>query len=198
MNCERSCSPVNLIDPEILIASSYRKENHRKEIQKATFSFDKLGLSTYPAHGQTPIDIDPEFVFFGKNIEAFGNNKRRIEIEFLKAINRAKLVYVITTNGYLGQSASIEVGFAMLMDSSIALSEPITQFDEKVPPDIKQIIADKQHSLSILPIQDIQNLNMNDSIFTSSEEREFHTGISEEDKTKVLQAIRSLTRELQN
>lgn len=125
--------PLRLINVDVPIVSSYRREQHLDELKTAALYFKDLGLSTYPDHLQSPIKIDDEFVFFGGSQETFGNNKRRMEIEFLKLINRAKLVYVVTTNGYLGLSASTECAYALYINKPIAFSQPITEFGEEVP-----------------------------------------------------------------
>lgn len=82
--------PSHLINADVPIVSSYRREQHVDELKTAALYFKDLGLSTYPSHLQNRIKIDDDFVFFSGNLEALGSNKRRMEIEFLKAINKAK------------------------------------------------------------------------------------------------------------
>ena len=159
MNPRKEESP--LIHVYIPIVSSYRKEQHVEELKTAALHFKDLGLSTYPDHLQSPIKIDDEFVFFGGSQETFGNNKRRMEIEFLKLINRAKLVYVVATNGYLGRSASAELAYALLINASIVLSQQITEFGNEVPQEIRHIIKNNQTLLPVIPIKRIEELDRN-------------------------------------
>lgn len=189
--------PLHLLDVDVPIVSSYRREQHVDELKTAARYFNDLGFSTYPSHLQNPVKIDDEFVFFSGNLETLGNNKRRIEIEFLKSIYRAKLVYVVATNGYLGRSASIELAYAMLINVPIALSQPITEFGEEVPYKLKSVIENNMALFPIVPIHKIRELR-EDSIFSSfpTKEKPPLRIVSEKDKKAIYSSIRSLVRDL--
>lgn len=187
-----------LLNVDMPIVSSYHREQHVKELKTATLYFKDLGLSTYPDHHQSPVKIDDGFVFFGIDPERFGNNKRTMEIAFLKAISQAKLVYVVTSNGYLGKSASIELAYSLLINAPIVLSQPITDFGEEVPQEIKGIIEDNQELLSVIPIKKIKELRKDGLLASlSSKEKPPLRILSEEDKKAILLSIRSLVRHLE-
>lgn len=198
MNSHEALRPLHLINVDVPIISSYRRELHLNELKTAALYFKDLGLSTYPDHLQNPISVDNEFVSFSGNPETLRNNKRRMEIEFLKAINRAKLVYVVATNGYLGRSASVEFAYALLINAPpIALSQPITEFGREVPKELKSLIEDNMALLPIIPIKKIRDLGK-DSLFSSlpSKEKPPLSIMSEDNKKAILLSIRSLVRHL--
>ena len=198
MNPRKEESP--LIHVDIPIVSSYRKEQHVEELKTAALHFKDLGLSTYPDHLQNPIKIDDEFVFFGGSQETFGNNKRRMEIEFLKLINRAKLVYVVATNGYLGRSACIELTYALFRNTPTLLSQPITEFGQEVPEEIKSIIERNQGLLPIIPVKKIRELKR-DSLLASLQNKEkpplLISVISQKNRRSILDSIHSLMKHLE-
>ena len=186
------------LNVDVPIVSSYRKEQHVRELKTAALYFKDIGLSTYPDHLQNPITIDDEFVFFGGNQETFDNDKRRMEILFLKAINRAKLVYIVATNGYLGRSASVELAFGLLMNAPVALSQPITEFGEEVPQEIKNIVENNEALLPILPIKKIKELEKDRTQpFLSRKEKPPLVILDQKDKEAIFLSIRSLIRHLE-
>lgn len=201
MNSQKEAlRPSHLINVDVPIVSSYRREQHVEELKTAALYFKNLGLSTYPDHLQNPVKIDDEFVFFSGDPETLRGNKRRMEIEFLKAIKRAKLVYVVVTNGYLGRSGSIELAYGLSINAPpIALSQPITEFGQEVPEEIRTIIDNNQTLLPILPIKKIRELNR-DGLLTSlpSKEKPPLRVLREEDKKSILLSIRSLVRHLES
>lgn len=187
-----------LMNVDVPIVSSYRREQHLSELKTAALYLNDLDLSTYPNHLQNPVKIYDEFTLFDGNQETFDNNKRHMELLFLKAINRAKLVYVVATNGYLGRSASIELAYGLFINAPTALSQPITNFSEDVPREIKSIIENNQALLPIIPIKKIKELRR-DGLFASlsSKEKPPLRILSEEDKKAILLSIRSLVRHLE-
>lgn len=50
---------------------------------------------------------------------------RQIEERFLKAIGRANLFYLMNQEGYLGNSAAFEIGYALGLNKSIYALEPL-------------------------------------------------------------------------
>lgn len=182
---------------DIPIVSSYRRSEHVEELKTAALYFKDLGLSTYPDRLHDPITIDNEFVFFGED-QTFFTNKRDQEIKFLKAINRAKLVYVVATNGYLGRSASIELTFDLLMNTPIALSQSITEFGEGVPQEIKSIIENNKALLPIIPIKQIKELEWDRAQSSlPRKEKPPLVILDQEDRKAILLSIRSLVRQLE-
>ena len=191
-------TPNFFINADVPIVSSYRREQHLTELKTAALYFKNLGLSTYPDHLQNPIKIDDEFVFFGGDQEVFDNNKRRMEIKFLQAINRAKLVYVVATNGYLGRSSSVEVSYGLLMNTPLALSQPITEFGEEVPKELKTVIENHKMLIPILPIEKIKELKIDRLLAVlPNREKPSLTSLNEKDKRTILLSIRSLVRNLE-
>lgn len=198
MNSQKETQPSRLINVDIPIISSYRKEQHVNELKTAALYFKDLGLSTYPSHLQRPINIDDEFVLFDGDIETFGFNKRRTEIEFLKAINKARVVYVVATNGYIGRSGSIELAYGLLMNAPLALSQSITEFGQEVPKELKTVIENHKTLIPILPIEKIKELKMDRTLAAlPNREKPFLTVLNEEDKKTILLSIRSLVRHLE-
>lgn len=191
--------PLRLINVDVPIVSSYRRKQHLDELKTAALSFKDFGLSTYPSHLQNPIKIDMEFVFFSGDLESIGNDKRRMEIEFLKAINGARLVYVVATNGYIGRSASVEFAYALLINAPVVLSQFITDFGEEVPQETKEIIENNQTLIPIVPVQKIKELKR-DSTLSSlpSKEKPPLLILSPEEKKAILLSIQSLVRHLES
>ena len=189
--------PNHFLNVDVPIVSSYRREQNVQEVKTAALYFKNHGLSTYPDHLQNPISIDDEFVFFGDNQDAFGNSKRRLEIEFLKAINRARLVYVVATYGRIGQSSSIEIAWSLYAKAPLAISQPITQYDSRVPLKIQKIIENNKTLIPILPINSIKETKTNE-LFRSlaSKEKPPLLALNFEDRKTILLSIRSLVRYL--
>lgn len=104
----------------------------------------------------------------------------------------------MATNGYLGRSGSIELAYGLTLNASpIVLSQPITEFGQEVPEEIKTIIDNNQTLLPILPIKKIRELNR-DGLLNSlpSKEKPPLSIMSEDDKNAILLSIRSLVRHL--
>ena len=190
--------PNHFINVDVPIVSSYRRGKNVEELKTAALYFNNLGLSTYPDHLDNPISIDEEFVFFGRNQDVLANNKRSLEIEFLKAVNRAKLVYVVATNGRIGESSSIEIAWGLFYNAPLAISQAIAEYDDRVPLEIKNIIENNKMLIPILPIESLKESKA-DELFHSlaSKEKPPLLDISPEGKKTVLSSIRSLIRHLE-
>lgn len=134
----------------VLISSSYRR--YLEDVRRASRRFFDLGLAVYPNHNQEEIVLDDGFVFMGG--EQHKLSRQRIQISFFRAIQRAKLLYVVTSNGYLGQTASIETSYGLAIGTPTFLSEPIKNFGEGVPDVIIKIL--EMHKIPVLPIEDIE------------------------------------------
>lgn len=196
MNSRKELQPF--FDVDVSIISSYRREQHVQELKTAALYFKYLGFSTYPSHIQNPVKIDDDFVFFGGNLEAFENNKRRVEIEFLRLIKRAELVYVVATNGYLGRSGSVELSYALFINAPTALSQSITDFGQEVPEEIKSIIDNRQALLPIIPVKKIREFKTDDlASLPNKVTPSLASILNEEDKKTILLSIRSLVRHLE-
>lgn len=144
--------PQFIVSTDILIASSYRREQHLKEVRAASFLFQSMGYSVYPTHNAQPINPDKDFVFLGgeKNF-----TKRQIERHYLEGLRKAKLVYVVASGGYLDPSASIETAYSLAINAPLIQSEPINTFGDDVPVLITQIL--KNASIPIVGIEKLRN-----------------------------------------
>ena len=179
--------PNHFLNVDVPIVSSYRREQNVQEVKTAALYFKNYGLSTYPDHLQNPISIDDEFVFFGDNQDTFGNNKRRLEIEFLKAINRAKLVYVVATNGYLGRNTSIELAYGLFINAPVILSQSISDYGEEVPQELKRVIENNEPLLPIVPIKRIKELKKDQMLASlPSKQKPPLSILRPEDKNSIL------------
>lgn len=140
--------PQFLTGKDIIIASSYRKDAHFKEVMLVSGIFSSLGLSTYPHPNAEQSRWDEQFVFLG--VEDEGLSKIKIERYYLDAIKKARLTYAVTTNGYVGMSASIETAYSLAVGTPVILSQRIQEFGVDVPLPIRSIIKNAQ--IPILPI----------------------------------------------
>ncbi|MCL4384634.1 hypothetical protein M1116_04215 [Patescibacteria group bacterium] len=65
---------------------------------------------------------------------------RQIEDTFLVAISRADLFYLVNPDGYLGNSAAFEVGFALACRRPLYAAEPLSRF-VNIPQNIRNQIT---------------------------------------------------------
>ena len=156
---------------DVLISSSYRK--HLEQVKQASFSLSRLGFNVYPKHDAQPVNPGEDFINLTGITE--GISKVWIERHFLERIRQTKFIYVVATNGYCGQSASIETAYALAVGKPVILSESVTNFAPEVPQVIVDIIV--QANLPEVPIQKLYLLKsdgvqaINDSIALSDKQR---------------------------
>jgi len=102
------------------ISGSFRK--HLKEITQVIEEFEKYEVKVLsPAH-TSPKNPGDEFVLFdGETTE----DPKELEELHLKGIKNSDFLYVVNPGGYIGNSATMEIGYALALNIPIyALEEP--------------------------------------------------------------------------
>lgn len=122
---------------DVIIASSYRRANHLSQVREASRSMSQSGFHVYPTHNAEAVNIGEDFVFLGDEMDY---EKTKIERFFLEGIKRARLLYVVTTGGYIGKSTSIETAYSLAVGTPVIISESIKSFGNEVPQAIRNII----------------------------------------------------------
>lgn len=148
--------PVYLSGKDIVVASSYRRQRHFDQVKAVSRLFTELGQDVYPLQDATPVNIDSDFVFLGGIEEDM--EKMKIERFFLEGIKKAKLMYVVATNGYVGHSTSTEIVYALAIGTPTLVSEPIISFGEEVTDEIRALI--QKHHPSIAAITQVQEMGL--------------------------------------
>jgi hypothetical protein len=98
------------------ISGSFRK--FKPEIDKLIDDFAELGVHVRaPAKGwlYKPHIIVAEWADFRPLPQEVGLSPRQIEDTFLDAIRRSDFLYLANPEGYMGSSASLEMGFALAL-----------------------------------------------------------------------------------
>ncbi len=180
--------PSFISDNDVIISSSYRK--HLTDVKEASLRFFQLGLEAYPNHNQEEAMLDGGFIFLGGGQHK--HSKSEIQRSFFQAIKRAKLLYVVTSNGYLGQTASIETSYGLATGTPTVLSESIKDFGEGVPNPVIEIL--ESLTIPIVPIEEIPTLSKNGNI--NSEHLANSISLSERQRKDLFFSILSLMRQL--
>lgn len=92
---------------QCLIIGSFRK--HYREILKIIDIFHSVGIKNLSPKKSFIINPDDEFVLF--NYDPKNRSKKEIEDAVLKKIHKVDFVYLANFNGYIGPSASFEIGY---------------------------------------------------------------------------------------
>lgn len=92
-----------------VISGSFRK--FYKEITRLIEEFDNLGVEVLSPKKSKIINPDDEFVLL--ETDSRGASIKQIEEDHLKAIRNSNFLYVCNPNGYVGNSATMEIGFAI-------------------------------------------------------------------------------------
>jgi hypothetical protein len=78
-----------------------------------------------------------------------GLTTKEIESRFLRAIRKANLLYLVNQEGYIGNSVSLEVGYALGTDTPIYALESLTHEAMEVDDlTIRQVLSDR---VTVLP-----------------------------------------------
>ena len=185
--------PRFLKGKDIIIASSYRNAKHLDEVRQVSRLFSERGQEVYPPYDAEPLNIDSDFVFLG-GIDQDGMKKMKIERFFLEAIKKAKLMYVVTTNGYVGHSTSVEIAYSLAVGTPTFVSEQIRTFGNEVTPEIQSLIT--EHHPSVVPILGVQQYGMGLLNFANINEN--RPTLDKQERRKVFNSLLGLLRTLRD
>lgn len=181
-------NPNFIADREIIISSSYRK--NLADVRRASYLFASQGLSVYPDHEQIEVIVDDHFVFLGGVQQEY--DKRDIQQNFFRAIKKAKLLYVVTSDGYLGPTASVETAYGLAVNTPTILSEPIKRYGKYVQPETIEIL--EKYPIGIISIEEIYNAGK--SGLLSDQNLPKPAILSESERRRLFFTITATLREL--
>lgn len=137
---------TNHLQRQCLIIGSFRK--HYKEILKVIDIFCSAGITVLSPKKSFVINPEDEFVLF--DYDPQNKSKREIEDAVLEKIRNVDFVYLANFNGYVGLSASFEVGYCHAHGIKVFALEPSEELcaeyidDIKTPEEVIQLIKDQQ------------------------------------------------------
>ena len=77
-----------------------------------------------------------------------GMSVRQIEDSFLLALSRSDFVYVVNPGGHVGETVSMEMGFALALGIPVYLQEPVD-----LSLDLDPVWQETMKSLEVIPIE---------------------------------------------
>src|SRR5687767_7927028 len=107
--------------PRIVISGSFRR--HLDGISEAVRLFEALGVLVLSPMASEPLNPGEEFIVLASDDTA---DPRTLEQRHLDAITAADALYLYNPEGYLGDSAKMELGWANALDKRIFCKEPMT------------------------------------------------------------------------
>lgn len=110
--------------PVITISGSYRK--HLDRILVVKRRFEELGAEVLRPHTEEVVGAEGPLV----RLKGDPDDAKSVQLSQLQAITRSDLVYVVNPGGYVGPSATLEVGYARRGDTLVITAEPA--FEEAV------------------------------------------------------------------
>jgi hypothetical protein len=102
----------------VTISGSYRK--HLDRILVAKRRFEELGATVLRPHTEEIADAEASLV----RLQGDPDDVREVQSLQLQAIARSDLVYVVNPGGYVGASATLEVGYARRGATIVVTAEP--------------------------------------------------------------------------
>jgi hypothetical protein len=136
-----SFSLININLMKVTISGSYRK--HFDRLIRAKKDFQSLGAEVLRPHSDEITNADEELV----RLEGDPEDIRAVQEKQLKALKDCDFVYVVNPGGYLGPSATLEVGYAYRAGTPIITSE--TPFEPVVAALIKAV-ATPEEAINLL------------------------------------------------
>ncbi len=130
---------------------------------QAARAFSELGLDTYP--GANPKSI--QLVNESGDVFNFLGGDKLIDPPYLTQLGFFRLLrekergvrktfcYAAIQNGYLGRTASIEIGYVMALRKYLIFSELPTIFSNEVPAGIVSTIKENCAKYPVLPVEEI-------------------------------------------
>lgn len=115
---------------KVTICGSYRK--HLDRIVEAKREFEKLGATVLRPRAETPVEsADDELV----RLEGDPAERRAVRAAQFEAIADSDLVYIVNPGGYVGSSATLEVGYAHRTGT------PVVAAEEPFEADVADVVA---------------------------------------------------------
>ncbi len=111
---------LNYSQHRCVIIGSFRK--HYKEILKIIDIFHKADIKVLSPKKSFIINPEDDFVLF--NYDPKDKSKKEIEDAVLKKIRNVDFVYLANFNGYVGLSASFEIGYCHAIGKKVFALEP--------------------------------------------------------------------------
>ncbi len=105
-------------DVKVTIAGSYNK--HFDRIVEAKHTFEELGAEVLRPRSETVRSKGEDLV----RLEGDPDDETAIQKAQLEAIKASDLLYVVNPGGYVGSSATLEVGAAYAAGVAVVTSEP--------------------------------------------------------------------------
>lgn len=135
-----------------------------QKTQQAAKAFSELGLDTYPSFSpkcsQLVSGSGDIFNFLGG--DKLVDPPHLTQLGFFRLLREKKnrdvrkaFCYAVIQNGYLGRTASIEVGYVMALKTHLIFSELPTTFSSEVPNSIVSIIKENCTKYPLLPVEKI-------------------------------------------
>lgn len=133
----------------IVISGSFRK--HIQGIQEKIREFEALGISVLSPKASKVINPKEEFAILETDDTA---EPKTLEQRHLDAIYESDALYIYNPDGYLGASATMELGWALALGKPVYAKETPQDFTLKLfsgkiasPPNIKKELLEKQNNL---------------------------------------------------
>jgi hypothetical protein len=93
---------------KITVSGSFTK--HLAEIQRAVSEFEAAGAQVLSPARPTVVDSVEGFVFVASDLN---RSPRLVQDRHLAAIGQSNFLWLVCPDGYVGQSASLEIGYAV-------------------------------------------------------------------------------------
>lgn len=122
----------------VTVSGSFHR--HMEQIKDAVYSFKELGVRVLSPADPRVVDSIGQFLFVASDQH---RSIRLVQNRHLASISQSDFLWLVAPDGYVGSSASLELGFA------IAYGIPI--FSETIPPDLTL----KQY---VIKVDSIENL----------------------------------------
>ena len=134
------------------VSGSFRK--FKPEIDLAIEELNDLGVTVLaPDKGWLYIPpqriLNPTDYEFRRLPSEEGMSIKEIEDDFLSSVRKSDFLYVVNLEGYIGETVSMEIGFALALDIPVFLQEKMSQFL-----DLDERWDEIKHRLKVCTIQE--------------------------------------------
>lgn len=193
-------APDNLRDLGVLIVGKYRGPGFAPLLYAAR-TYKNLGSKVYPDPDEELFIVGPAkdpFVYMAE--EETSKLPLEVELGYLRGLQQlyemstqSGVLYVVAWNGYVGNSAGIEIAYAMALRKRIIFSEPPFDLKHTLPSEIIKLITINQEKYPKVAVEDIA-----DRFAGALEEPIPQPQITPDQHIAIFRALRSLVRELKN
>lgn len=180
--------PVAPMDTEIkiVISGSFRK--HLSDIGRASENFKKAGIEILAPLTQEVRGSKGGFIFLASDDKSKAADT--LERDFIDNIKKANFHYVANVEGYVGRSAAVEMGAAIMSGIPIIVAEKIKVLPEEVPGALKELF--QKMAFGQLPIDQINQ----DTVARLDLTNHTSTCISSDETTLLQSQIEKLLEDL--